>query len=346
MSPVSILRVTYTVFGSDRLERILRQLSKAIISAINSAQPQRKPIQDVLTDLARLENRPDHLTGMAYEWCSMICENHQILADERLPPLALKIGFRHLDSRYQWIPTMLTHTEHHRELVDIVFNTEDSEAIADLLHAWTTESHFHEPAYTLLSTCTGRLLDLYNRADFSSRLRKLVIRSIEVIGYEGFKGGIERFVEFLNYLHVDVEDIGYHSKWILMLPEIVQSPEGGRGLSTRSWELLVELTISYSLVFPYPTYSPQVMTSLLEAREWDKLECWIGVVWMAWPPQTDTTTEDLERATVSLFHQRPGAVRKLTQWMERWSEFPANVVPEAFKLVCKQPHEITPLDES
>jgi hypothetical protein len=34
----------------------------------------------------------------------------------------------------------ITHTEHHRGLVDVVFESQESEAIADLLHAWTMKS--------------------------------------------------------------------------------------------------------------------------------------------------------------------------------------------------------------
>ena len=74
----------------------------------------------------------------------------------------------------------------------------------------------------------------------------------------------------------------------------------------------MELAISE----PWPgssriAYSPQITTLLTEAQEWNKLECWVGVVWMAWPP--GTTEEDLDRSMVLLFRQRPGALQKLEQ---------------------------------
>jgi hypothetical protein len=108
----------------------------------------------------------------------------------------------------KYIEAVLTHTEHHRGLVDVVFQSQESEVIADLLHAWTTESMSHDPAYTLLGFCAEHLVGLHDLVPFSPRLRRLVIRSVELIGYKGFEGvGVERFIGLLNHLHVTVEDM-------------------------------------------------------------------------------------------------------------------------------------------
>ena len=346
MSLVFALRVTHSLsIYSDRLEQILYQLSKAIISAINTTKPQHKPIQDVLSDLYRLENRPWCLTEMVYEWCLVIYKNRQRLQDEELIPLALRAGFRHFDPQDQRIPGSLAHTEHHRGLVDIVFKSEDSEAIADLLHAWTSKGRSHGPAHMLLSTCTGYLIDLYSRVHLSSRLRRLVIRSIELVGYKGFKGGgTERFVELLNRLHVGIEDMDYRSKWTPILLDTIQSSERAQHLSIHSWKLLAELTILPPLGSGNSAYVPQVTASLLEAQEWDKLECWMGVFWMEWSPQTAAIMEGVERVMVMLFCQRPRAIQKLTQWMELWSKRRNKEVPDAFQRICKQPREIVRAD--
>jgi len=62
--------------------------------------------------------------------------------------------------------------------------------------------------------CVERFVCLHNLVSFSSRLRGLVIRSIELVGYEGFEGvGIERLVELLNRLHVAVEDMVWFHSW-------------------------------------------------------------------------------------------------------------------------------------
>ena len=294
----------------------------------------------MLFDLTGLENRPDYLTEAAYEWCSAICENYKSLEDERLLPLALKIGFRHFDPQDWWIPVTLNHTEHYRELIDIIFKGGDGEAIADLLCAWASRGVSHDPAWTLLDLCTGHLVDLPNRMDLSLRLRRLVIRSIENIGYEGFEGGgMEKFVELLNYLHVRSEDMDNNYKWTLILLETIQSSEGAQHLSVQSWELLVELMILNPGELGGSEYDPEITVSLLEGQEWDKLECWMGIVWMAWPTQTGTTTEDVERATALLFRQRPGAIQKLAEQMERRSTSGNGGVPEAFRRICGRPHE-------
>jgi len=288
---------------------------------------------------------------MVYEWCSVICENRQSCEYwEQLVLCSLEIGFRHL-TQYRWISVTLTHTEHHRELVDVVFKSEDNEAIADLLQAWTAKDILddNDPLYTLLGTCVDHLVGLQNVVPFTPRLRQLVIRSVELIGYEGFKeGGAERFIGLLDHLHVGVDDVHGCYKWISILLDVIQSPEGARRLSIQHWGLLVELTISVWWRYGHSVYSPQVTKTLLEAQEWDRLECWIGIVWIEWPPQADAMEEDLEHAMVALFRQRPDAVQQITQQItrriERWGELHGEEVPVAFKRICEQQHWAGQLD--
>ena len=172
----------------------------------------------MLRDLVKLENRPGHLTEMAYEWCSVICENRNLEDWESLLLVSLEIGFRLLDPQNRCIGAELTHTEHHRESVDIVFRSKESETIADILHAWTTGGASYTPAHKLLGTCASHLIGLHNMVPFSSRLRKLVIRSVGVIDHKGFEGmGVERFVDLLEHLHVTVEDISDQLEWADLL---------------------------------------------------------------------------------------------------------------------------------
>jgi len=334
---------------SDRIERILYQLSKAIVPAINGTHAQRRSIQHVLRDLIQLENRPWCLTKTVYEWCSVMCANRQRLSDqESLLLTCLEIGFRHLDVRHPYIKTRLTHTEYHQELVDVVFKSQNSEAIADLLCAWTVEGDYNEPAHSFLDFCAGRLVGLHDLVPFSSRLRRLVIRSVELIGYRGFEGvWMERFVTLLNRLHVKVEDMDDPFVWTKLLLETLQTFEGAQCSSDWYWELLVELAISLSrLLRGEFAYSPQVTTFFVEAQEWGKLECWIGIVWMVWPAGAGgTTEEDLGCSMLSLFRQRPGAVQKLEQWMERWSKKRlCNRIPESFRRICKEGHDTSQRD--
>ena len=336
-------RLLTSLFASDRMERVLHQLSKAIISAIGGTYAQHRSIPYVLGDLIKLENRPVLLTQMAYEWCSVICKNQRGLEDwENLLLISLEIGFRHLDIQDPHIT--LTHTEHHRELVDVIFKSQESEAIGDLLYAWA-RNQSPEPAHELLGLCTGHLVDLHNLGPFSSRLRRIIIRSIGLLGYKGFEEvGLDKLIELLNHLHVTVEDMDQRLSWGLLLLSFLELPEGVRRLSNWYWDSLLELATSIKwLLKGAVSYNPWIMRYLAEAQEWSKLECWIATVWVLWPPETDgITEEDLERSMMMLFRQRPGAVRRLEEWMEQWSQTCG--IPASFQRICKQAYEAAQQD--
>jgi len=322
--------------------RILHQLSKAIRSAITRVGPSQF-IPHVLRDLVDLETRPVCLTEIAYDWCSVIYENRQSLGDwEGLLLTSLQIGFRHLGPQGRDSIPALTHTEHHLEMVDIVFESQNGNAIADLLHSWTIDYSLYIPP----DTCAELLVRLHNLVPFSSRLRRLVIRSVELVGYEGFEGvGIERLVELLNHLHVTVEDMVCPDPWVRILMGILQTSEGTQLLSHWYWEVLVELAISRPWLLDEVTYHPRIMTFLTEAQEWRKLECWIRTVGFSWPPEAGgITEEDLSRSMLLLFRQRPGAFQKFEQWMQRQSQFPGRIVPVSFQQIFKQAQEAAQRD--
>jgi len=325
------------------MERILRQLCKGIRSATVDTIVQLQFIPYVLRDLVDLDTRPMCLTETAYDWCSVIYENRQSLRDwDGLLLTSLQIGFRHLDPQ-DWVtaPT-LTYTEHHLEMVDIVFQSQNSDAIADLLHSWTIGHSLHIPPYT----CAKWLICLHNLVPFSSRLRRLVIRSVELIGYEGFEGvGMERFVELLNHLHVAAEDMDDGRCWATLLLDTIKSFKGTQLLSHWYWEFLVEFAISQPRLLDEVTYDRQIMTSLAEAQEWNKLECWIGTVWILWSPEANETTgTDLSWSMLLLFQQRPGAFQKLEKWMERRSQMCRGGIPGLFQRICKHVQEAAQRD--
>ena len=135
--------------------------------------------------------------------------------------------------------------------------------------------------------------------------------------------------------------------WIRLLGTL-QTPEGTQLLPHWYWELLVELAISQSLsLVSEVTYNPQIMTFLAEAQEWNKLEYWMGTVWVSWPPEAgEITEEDLSSSTLLLFRQRPGAFQKPERWMERWSQINVTNVPESFQRICKQAQEAAQRDST
>jgi len=321
------------------MERIIYQLSEAIRSAIIGAEVQSGFIPHVLRDLVELETRPMCLTEIAYDWCSVIYENRQSLRGwEGLLLTSLEIGFRHLDPQDKVAVPALTHTEHHLEMIDIVFKSQNGNVIADLLCSWTMDHSLHIPPDTRVE----RLVCLHNLVPFSSRSRRLVIRFVELVGYGGFEGvGMEKLVGLLNHLHVAAEDMHDERCWAILLLDTIKSFEGTQLLPHWYWELLVELAISQPRLLDEVTYNPQTMVSLTETQEWSKLECWIGTVWISWPPEADGITEgDLSRSIPLLFRQRPDAFRKLERWMERWSQENDKNVPESFQRICKQAQEV------
>ena len=283
------------------------------------------------------------MANVAYGWCAVIWENRHSCKDwETLLFLSLEIGFRRLDPLKRWCITHLTHTKHHQELADVVFKSNRHEAIADLLWALTVCDNCG-PAVKSFGACKRYIVDLQHNitAPFSSRLQRLVMDSVALIGFRGFEEvGIERLVGLLNHLHIGVDVTVVPIEWSLILLETAQSPEGHQRLGIQSWELLAELAISRPWGLRGTVYTPHVTSSLFGAREWGKLECWIAFVWMMWTPETDDILEDLKLVMESLFRQRPTAVRKLTQWMEQWSEERGADVPDSFERICEQAREV------
>jgi len=322
------------LFVSDYFDQVLSQFSQAMVAAIHTSHIHLKLLWDLLSDLASSETRTTHLTAMAYEWCSVVCKNSSnCYGGLHLLFCSLEIGFRHLKPNFGRIEAKLIHTEHHQGLAEAIFESGNSEAIADLLCAWTSDSSSHKP-YTSLDICVKYLIDL-NLHPFPPRLRKLIIYAIYLMILQKSKQlEIEGFVGLLNNLEISFKDIVRQRwTWAGLLLDTAQSSEGIQHLSLLYWNILVEVTGSF---WGKRTYNPQTMISLKEAEEWDKLECWIGVVWMLWPPEKgQTTEEDLGDVTLSLFHQRPGAMQKLEQWMEGWTE-DGGQIPESFQQICKQ----------
>ena len=265
----------------------------------------------MLKSLADWGNRPSCLRVAAYEWCSAICKRYQSLEDgQELLFLSLKIGFRGLNFPYHTIDVRLIHTKHHQHVGDIVFNSGNGEAIADLLKAWNEPT---DTLYKLLDMWPRLLIRLQPAILTSQRLRRLVIRSIERIGFQEFEDvRVEELTALLDRLNVGVADIMLRKDWLRLLLYIVRSPEGRRSLSYPYWEFMVELADYVEWFRDASTdYDLKIMFSLEEEEEWDKLECWSGLVWSQRSLKIDTITEDLERATLSLLRQRPGALRKL-----------------------------------
>jgi len=122
----------------------------------------------------------------------MVCESHSTLENgTSLLLLALEIGFHHISPEDDWMEAKLTHMESHQKMVDIVFQSGENEAIADLLCAWSSRGDSHKP-HPSLKICVEYLVGLSHLQPFSPRLQQAIIKSIELVGYKSFeKVGIE-----------------------------------------------------------------------------------------------------------------------------------------------------------
>jgi len=159
---------------------------------------------------------------------------------------------------------------------------------------------------------------------------------------------VEGFVGLLNHLRVTVEDMDTPHVWGSYLLDIIRSSGGIQHLSHWYWELLVEIVIldSHWLRLDWdPVQSLQIITSLNEAKEWSKLECWMGIVWMLLQWEVDVTVRgDLGHSMLLLLRQRPGAVQKLEKWMERLLQGIDEGILGLFKQTCTQAHEAAQRD--
>jgi len=311
---------------SDRLGPIADQFDEAIIAAIAVPPISERDtlLPDILYSLTQWKSRPDFLSEMAYEWCSVICEKCPDLGaaggwGRTCLFLSLEIGFRHLDFKNRDVGFDRNYTKHYRKIIDTVFKDGSDEVIADLLHIWNSRRHFYHGPYKPVHVYAGYLIDLRRLRPLSPRLRHLLILAISLLDYQTFEQvGSEKLFELLDHLRVRVEDTELRDEWGEFVLSIIRSPEGIRRLTFPYWEILVERSIQAPKGLGFEVYDQRshVMEYLEDAEEWDKLECWIGFLWILWG-----SAANLEPATLSLFHRRPRAIQKLEGWVERrWGE--------------------------
>ena len=294
----------------------------------------------VFRDLTRLEVPPPRLPEIAYNWCSAIYENRgKFGAWEYLLLICLKAGFRRLDPWQPPTNILLTHTEHHQGLVDVVFKNPKDKWIVDLLHTRTLGPHLPWTKNPLDYRLIEHLTEFHTQ--FSSRLRRVAMRFVERVGYKGFEHvGVKSFVELLDRLGVEVENMDEKHIWMSLLFDVIRSPEGAQLLSDRYWELLVELVISEQLPPEFgDTDALKIAALLTDAQEWGKLECWIGIVWMCSDSQDvfNVILEDLEDSVQLLFLHRPDAAQMLEQRMEKWSQRHSTYIPESVQRLFTWP---------
>ena len=296
------------------IEQVTSQLSQAIITAIPTSHPRHPLLQTMFRRLAKWDTRPDDLRARAYTWCSVICEKCQDLKyGKDLLFLSLEIGFRGLDFKSYHENIVLVHTDHHKCMVDIIFNSGDGEIIGDFLCACNA---FHS-SLIMRNLCAKYLIRLQHLASISPRLRLLIIHSVVFTEIQQLKQiGLEEFSMLLDHLNIRLDDLISPAARLKFFIHVIQSPEGRRTLHQRYLEMMVEIAITGAELEDRIDGLP-VMTLLEGEEEWDILEYWVGLVWVVHRPRTNRISQDLGRVTLSLFRQRPSAVQKLERWLRR-----------------------------
>lgn len=343
---------------SDSLEAILSHLSGRVLDVIPDVRYTGR-LARLLDVFLAWESRPVCLTPMAYQWCSAISENIRrfgqggFIPEGPLPSdgvglcpprqgdpnpyagllfTALAVGFRQMDPTHISSDIRLIHTSHHELMFENAFAGEDDDVIADVTSVWVVD-----PLVTPSCSCIRRLVKLTERKrPFSPRLRQVIVHAIQGQWLMELETGEFDLVLLLNYLEVDVEDVEDEVDklyWVSLLAGVLRSPMGRERLSSHYWLFLGKL-ISMGARLPQrsPGLDIDIMRSLEDTEDWEKLEAWLLTVWGSWYAGDAVPIEDIERVTLKLFLQRPASI-------PRFEDLRANtpaIYPSTFRLYGDQ----------
>jgi hypothetical protein len=223
-----------------------------------------------------------------------------------LLPIILDVGF-HLAGPGHESTLHLNHTSHHKWAFEVAFSSNNDEVLADAVNVWIVDSD-QTPPGPFVSYFAKRV---ESSRPFSPRLRQVVIHAIESIWYRDPEVLELEAVCLLNHLNVGVDDMVEKWAWGLLLAAVVCLPTGPESLSPHYWHLLGESALGTNFYNTPGLQSLEVMRSLEEAEDWEKLEVWMVVVWQSLPQSMPAPTmEDIERVTRKLLLQRPSALQR------------------------------------
>jgi hypothetical protein len=288
---------------------------------------------------------------MVYQWCSVISEKMRgrgvdELVSEGLPHLqkprsysnllthSLAIAFRHIGSDYIE-PVRLSHTPHHEWMLDAIFARGDDDVIADAVYAWIVDWEI-----TPSGSCTRRLLKLTEGGrTFSPRLRQTIVRAIRGLWWPELEAAELEFVCLLNYLEVGMDDAD--NGWLPLLICVLLTPMGQEHLSSYYWLFVGNLISVSPETHSAEDRQIEIMKSLEEAQDWEKLETWMLIVWWSAYYSGPVPIQDIERATLTLFQRRPSAILKFEDLLEKHTQFSFpcplfNEREDEFRRICSQ----------
>ena len=154
---------------------------------------------------------------------------------------------------------------------------------------------------------------------FSPGLRQASIRAIEHIwGNELKVLGLDT-VHWLNCLDINVDDIEDGYRWVRLLVDVINSPKGLESLSSHYWHLLDKLVVGSKLYQGLVSCNMEVMRTLEEAEDWERLGAWMVVVWSFLPLSDISVSESMEgieEVTLNSLLQQPLALPRFEDLCE------------------------------
>ena len=217
--------------------------------------------------------------------------------------VALEIGFRHDQSALR-----LDHTSHHEWGFESAFSSNDDDIIADAVSIWVVGGDRTPPG-----SCARYIAKRVERDEpFSPRLRRVSIRATERIFHNELEVSEMDTIRWLNRLDIDADDIPDQEGWAPWLVEVIRSQTGPESLSSHYWHLLAKLVVASKYSPYFGSCDTEVMRSLEEAEDWERLGVWMVVVWSFLPGSTipaPESMESIEEVTLRLLFRRPSALQ-------------------------------------
>ena len=288
----------YHAFGRLQLHN-LPYLSTSAVEQFSNVGPGCDPLHSNTTSY-RAHGHPYCLDSDIYPY--LLC-------------VALDIGFRRATSSSGQSTLRLDHTSHHEWAFEYAFSSKDDEVIADAVCVWIAGGDNTPPG-----SCAHYLAErVGSYASFSPRLRQASIYVIDRVWDKELEVSEFETVHWLNRLNIDTDDIVDRDRWAGRLVAVMRSPTGLESLSSHCWHLLAKLVIA-SKYNPYlVSRDTEVMRSLEEAEEWEKLGAWLVAVWSFLPgsniPKPESM-EGIEQVTLKSLLQQPSALPELEDLCE------------------------------
>lgn len=132
-----------------------------------------------------------------------------------------------------------------------------------------------------------------------------------------------------------MDDVVDKDTWGKMLVSVIRSPAGLESLSSHFWHLLDKLVSATQLRGTSEPHNAEVMMSLENAGDWEKLEIWMVVMWesLSFPEMLKPESMlGIQQTTLNLLIQRPSAIPRFEVLHEGVFFFP----PKVLQVICDE----------